>query len=192
MAAERSVFWQPWQGLGMEHLRLVHYEDHIVARGEVLGIAGLAPFRLRYKIKCDLAWHTRKVDLELYDLHGCHDRHLKADGQGNWRDEAHGSLSELAGCLDVDISATPFTNTLALRRLDLQPGENAGLTIAYLTVPELTIRPVSQRYGCNWRAPTGTIVTYEGLFRGFKADLMLDADGLVIDYPETFRRIAPR
>ena len=43
-----------------------------------------------------------------------------------------------------------------------------------------------------WRAPTGALVTYEGLFRGFKADLALDADGLVMDYPETFRRLAPR
>ena len=40
--------------------------------------------------------------------------------------------------------------------------------------------------------PTCRIVTYEGLFRGFKADLPPDAGGLVIDYPETFRRIAPR
>ena len=40
-------------------------------------------------------------------------------------------------------------------------------------------------------APTGAVVTYEGLFHGFKADLALDADGLVIDYTETFRRIAP-
>lgn len=192
MATARSVFWRPWQDQGMEHLRLTYHEDHIVARGEVLGIAALAPFRLRYKIKCDLGWHTRKVDLELYDLHGCHERHVKADGVGNWQDEERGPLSELAGCLDLDISATPFTNTLALRRLDLQPGENAGINVVYVKIPELTFRPVSQRYSCSWRAPTGAIVTYEGLFRGFKADLPLDADGLVIDYPETFRRIAPR
>lgn len=176
----------------MEHLRLTYHEDHIVARGDVLGIAALAPFRLRYKIKCDLGWHTRKVDLELYDLHGCRERHVKADGAGNWQDEERGPLSELAGCLDLDISATPFTNTLALRRLDLQRAENAALTVVHVKVPELTFRPVSQRYSCSWRAPTGAIVTYEGPLRGFKADLPLDADGLVIDYPETFRRIAPR
>jgi hypothetical protein len=34
-------------------------------------------------------------------------------------------------------------------------------------------------------------VTYDGAFRGFKADLPLDADGLVVDYPETFRRVYP-
>ena len=192
MSEARSIFWQPWQGQGMEHLRLSFLEDHIVARGDVMAIAGSQPFRLRYKIKCDSAWHTRKLDLEVHDRHGLRERHVRADGQGNWRDDEQGALTELAGCLDVDISATPFTNTLALRRLDLQQGENASLSVAYVKLPELTFRPVSQRYSCSWRAATGSIVTYEGLFRGFKADLPLDADGLVIDYPETFRRIAPR
>ena len=126
MSGERSVFWQPWQGQGMEHLRLTFLEDHIVARGDVMAIAGSSPFRLRYKIKCDSAWHTRKLELEVHDRHGSRERHIKADGQGNWHDDEHGALTELAGCLDVDISATPFTNTLALRRLDLQPGENAS------------------------------------------------------------------
>jgi len=192
MSSERSIFWAPWDGQGLEHLRLTLDEEEIVGRGIVLGFAGGAPFRLRYKIKCDRHWRTRKVELEIYDIHGVRDRRLRADGKGNWSEQDGEALSELAGCLDVDISATPFTNTLAMRRLDLQPGENAGLTVAYVKLPELTIRPVSQRYSCNWRAPTGAVVTYEGLFRGFKADLALDADGLVMDYPETFRRVAPR
>lgn len=192
MSEERSVFWQPWQDQGMEHLRLSFEADHAVARGDVLGLAGPAPYRLRYKIKCDAQWRTRKIDLELYDAHGLRERHFKCDGQGNWHDAELGELGELGGCQDLDISATPFTNTLAFRRLDMKPGEQVALSVAYVKIPELTLRPVSQRYSCNWRAPTGAIVTYEGLFRGFKADLALDADGLVIDYPETWRRLAPR
>jgi uncharacterized protein len=192
VSAERSVFWQPWEGPGLEHLRLSIADGHIVGRGVVLGMTGSSPFELRYKIRCDTAWRTRKLDLELYDLHGCHERHIRTDGDGNWHEEGRGELTELAGCLDFDISATPFTNTLALRRLDLAPGENAALTVAHVKVPDLTLRPVSQRYSCNWRAATGALVTYEGLFHGFKADLALDADGLVIDYPDTFRRLAPR
>ena len=51
MSGERSIFWQPWQGQGMEHLRLTLDDEEIVARGLVLGFAGGMPFRLRYKIK---------------------------------------------------------------------------------------------------------------------------------------------
>jgi hypothetical protein len=192
MSRERSVFWAPWDGQGMEHLRLLLDDEEIVAKGLVLGFAAGAPFRLRYKIKCDRRWRTRKLEMEVSDLHEPRERKLRSDGEGNWREHEGGHLSELDGCLDVDISATPFTNTLAVRRLDLQPGESSGLCVAYVKVPELTLQAVSQRYTCNWRAATGALVTYEGLFRGFKADLALDADGLVMDYPQTFRRLAPR
>jgi len=176
----------------MEHLRLLLDDEEIVAKGLILGFAAGAPFRLRYKIKCDRHWHTRKLEMEVSDLHGTRERKLRSDGEGNWREHEGGHLSELAGCLDVDISATPFTNTISFRRLDLQPGENAAITVAYIKMPEMTLQPASQRYTCNWRAATGALVTYEGLFRGFKADLALDADGLAMDYPQTFRRLAPR
>jgi uncharacterized protein len=192
VSRERSLFWASWEGQGLEHLRLTLGEDEIVGSGTVLGLADDMPYRLRYKIKCDSCWRLRKLELELHDIHGCRERLLRADGAGNWHEEGGNTLSELAGCLDVDISATPFTNTLAVRRLDLQPGQTAALTVVHVKVPELTLRPVSQRYSCSWRASTGAVVTYEGLFHGFKADLALDADGLVIDYPEAFRRIAPR
>ena len=31
--------------------------------------------------------------------------------------------------------------------------------------------------------------SYEGLFRGYVGELPVDADGLVLDYPGTFRRV---
>ena len=49
------------------------------------------------------------------------DRHvaLRADGAGNWSDGIDSPLSHLNGAIDVDLSASPFTNTLAIRRLSL-------------------------------------------------------------------------
>ena len=45
------------------------------------------------------------------------------------------------GCIDVDIRATPFTNTLPIRRLALQPGESRDLRMAFIDVPGLDVRP---------------------------------------------------
>ena len=39
--------------------------------------------------------------------------------------------------IDVDISATPFTNTLPIRRLGLQPGEFAELDVAFVDAPAM-------------------------------------------------------
>ena len=39
MSRERSIFWGPWDGQGMEHLRLLLDDEEIVAKGLVLGFA---------------------------------------------------------------------------------------------------------------------------------------------------------
>jgi len=188
---DRTLFWAPWRGPGLEHLRLRSADIGYVATGTVLGLADGLPFRLQYKIKCDADWRVRKVLLDCLGPSGSTERLLRATGRGQWKDDSGEILSELDGCNDVDISATPFTNTLAVRRLKLRPGQRAELRVAYLSVPSLQIRPVEQAYTCVEQRPDGMTVTYDGAFRGFKADLPLDADGLVVDYPETFRRVYP-
>jgi len=71
-------------------------------------------------------------------------------------------------------------------------GEQAEIRVAYLPVPELAWRAVAQRYTCLApRGAAGGRYRYEGVFRDFTAELPVDADGLVMDYPETFRRVWP-
>ena len=40
-------------------------------------------------------------------------------------------MAYLVGCKYVDISETPFTNTLVIRRLGLTPGESADISVPY-------------------------------------------------------------
>lgn len=190
--SERSCFWSSAEGPGLEHLRLRLDPLENVAHGLLMGVEGGAPYRLAYKIKWGADWRTRKVTLEVHDGRGMRERMLKSDGRGNWKDETGDPLPELEGCIDVDISASPFTNTLAVRRLDLKPGQSAEIKAAYVALPGLAVRADAQRYSCKARSAQGQTVLYEGLATGFKAELPLDADGLVLDYPGLFRRLAPR
>jgi hypothetical protein len=190
----RTVFWQPVEGAGLEHLRLRAVDAGYVAAGTVMGIAGDTPYRLHYKIKCDDSWNTRKVTLEVHTPAGEAVRTLRSNGLGRWRDDSGAEMPELNGCRDVDISATPFTNTLAIRRANLQPGQGVTLKIVYVNVPGLAIRPAEQRYSCIERTAHGGVYGYESIdmHDGFKAILPVDADGLVLDYPELFKRVWPR
>lgn len=189
---DRTLFWAPWDGPGLEHLRLRAADDvGYVATGTVLGLSEGLPFRLQYKIKTDADWRPRKVLLDCLGPRGGVTRLLRATGRGQWKDDGGEILSELDGCHDVDISATPLTNTLAIRRLKLKAGQRADLRVLHVGVPGLQIRAVDQRYTCVETRPDGATMTYEGLFRNFTADLPLDGDGLVIDYPQTFRRVYP-
>jgi hypothetical protein len=109
---------------------------------------------------------------------------MLSDGAGHWRRADGAPLPELDGCIDPDISMTPFTNTLPIRRLGLGIGDTAEIGVAYVLVPELSLRAAPQRYtrlgDRLWR--------FESLDSGFTADLTVDAEGLVVDYPGLFRR----
>lgn len=191
---DRTVFWTPWSGPGLEHLRLRAADDvGYVANGTVLGLEDGVPFRLQYEIKIDGDWRVRQTILDLHHSGGSRVLTLRTDGRGHWRSDDGGSLTGLDGCFDIDISATPFTNTLPVRRLDLRPGQRADLRMVYVLVPSLGVRAVDQRYTCRDRDERGWTVIFEdrGLFTGFTAELPIDPDGLVIDYPDLFRRIEP-
>jgi hypothetical protein len=188
---DRTVFWAPWDGPGLEHLRLRSADIGYVATGTVLGLSGGLPFRMQYKIKCDSDWHVRKVLLDCLGPEGGRERQLRATGRGQWKDDSGEILPQLDGCHDIDIDVTPFTNTLAVRRLKLKPGQRADLKALYVSVPSLQIRVVEQRYACVEQRADGMVLTYEGLSSNVTADLPLDADGLVIDYPRNFRRVYP-
>ncbi len=96
-------------------------------------------------------------------------------------------MPEFTGCFEVDISTTPFTNTLPIRRVKLETGESVDISVIYFLVPEMTIQRSAQRYT---RLETNLFRFEEkGVFDEFTADLPIDADGLVIDYPELFKRI---
>jgi hypothetical protein len=184
---ESHVWWTPMALPGLEQLHLVENETGVVADGLVLGIEGATSFRLWYQVWTDTTWNVREC---LLQVGGENDQtmHLYTNGQGHWTDAEGGARSSLDGCLDLDISCTPFTNTLPVRRLALTPGESADLLVAYITVPNLSIRPAQQRYTCLSRTASGGLYRYEGVESTFTADLPVDAQGLVVDYPGIWKR----
>ncbi|GAB3644501.1 putative glycolipid-binding domain-containing protein [Glycomyces tarimensis] len=165
--------WTPRQWPGSEHLALRMSGDGITADGIVLAALDEGLTRLAYRIECDRAWATRSV---VIDLHGHARRILTRDERGRWFENG-GERADLDGCVDVDIALTPFSNTLPIRRLGLAPGDAADLRMVYIEpVPEPNIAPTEQRYT---RLESG----YRFESEGFRADLPVDEDGLVTDYP---------
>jgi hypothetical protein len=179
-----TVRWRPEGAEGLEHLDLRPAEGAIVADGVVIGARGGVPYGVRYRLVCDATWVTRRLDLETTDGRGVT---LRADGAGSWTDGDGRALTELAGAIDLDLAGSPFTNTLPIRRsARLATGEAVEFRMAY--VPFDTFRPTvdEQRYRC---LEPGRLYRYEAVDRTFAADLPVDEDGLVTDYPGLFTRI---
>jgi uncharacterized protein len=147
--------------------------------------AGLA--RVSYRLTCDSRWQVTELMTTVTDAASDRTLALSRDPEGHWHADGNRPLPELDGCIDVDINRSPLTNTLPIRRLDLGIGESRDLDVVYVSVPELTVRPVQQRY--TLLTGDGPVYRYES--GSFSADLPVDGDGVVIDYPGLWRRIGP-
>lgn len=187
----QTLAWEARQWSGMEYLRLEQRPAEIVAEGTILMIENDHPLRIGYTIRCDPHWTVRQVAIHAEGADNA-EQQLQADGAGHWSSASGGPLASLDGCIDVDIAATPFTNTLPIRRLALKPGDSAEIKVAYIAIPDLSVNPARQRYTCLEARPDGARYRYESLDSGFTAELRVDADGLVIDYQELWRRLWPR
>ncbi len=185
---DRQLMWTPWEGPGLEHLHLRQEAEGIVADGLIIGLQGERPFRVRYRVTCDEQGRMRGVDLVSL---GADQRqlHLRIDGSGQWTTMHGEALPDLGGCAEVDISATPFTNTLPIRRLALPLGAAADVPVAYIDIADFTVTPVPQRYTRLRAQEDETRYLYQGLLWNFRAELPVDDDGLVTDYPGLFRRV---
>jgi hypothetical protein len=172
------VRWLPDSGAGLQQVSIAPHRNGVRARGVVIG-----PVAFTFTIDCDETWATRRVELvtlggRALTLHG--------DGKGRWRDGRGQRLPRFDGCIDVDLEGSPFTNTLPIRRLDLTP-RSGRVECAMVYVPLATTRPVVDRqvYRC---IAAGSLYGYEAADGSFAAEISVDRDGLVVDYPPLFHR----
>ena len=179
-----TILWQDLETGALDRCRLEAGPDGLRLSGVVLTAAHGTPLDVRYLVETGPGGLTRRVELELDG--GAVRRVLLADGAGRWRWEGGPELAGVAGALDVDLTVTPATNTLPIRRLGLEVGQAAELLMAWVQFPGLEVVGSAQRYQRlapdRWRFSTGD----------FTAELLVDPDGLVLDYGGLFRSLAYR
>ncbi|GGD94546.1 transcriptional regulator [Aureimonas endophytica] len=182
--APRTLRWRPVEGEGLEHLDLRPVTGGIMASAAVIGERGGVPYGARYLILCDESWRVVEFGVSGTDGRGLL---MRSPEPGRWLDSQNRPLPAFDGCLDIDLAATPFTNTLPIRRLGLGPDQGT-VELAMVYVPFDSLEPLvdRQRYTA---LRDGELYRYEAADRSFTADLPLDADGLVLDYPGLFRRV---
>jgi hypothetical protein len=182
MNGRSTVLWRRLDMPGHEVAELARTP----AGWDLSGVALVAddgrPCRLEYRIECDAAWLTRRLQ-----LHG----HLGGvpvtlEVTRNARDEWHANgrpVPQLQGCVDVDLAFSPSTNLLPIRRLGLAVGDHAAVRTAWVRFPTFSLEVLDQVYT---RLGADTY-RYESAGGTFRRDLTVNADGLVTEYPDLWR-----
>jgi hypothetical protein len=168
---------------GLEHLLL----DDRAADGVVLAVDGeRGPFRLTYRLAWDDTWQLREAELVVATDVFTQSLSLRTDGRGHWRHNDGRILGDLDGCIDIDIWPTRFTNSFPIRRQPMTVGERREFRVAWIFGPDLRIEPQPQAY----TRLDERLYLFESLDgSGFSVELSVDEDGVVLDYPDLFRRV---
>jgi hypothetical protein len=186
--ATTDVLWSAWDGRGIEHLRLSVSSAVVRADSLMVSVDEGRPFRARFSLECDAAWRLRRARIEVLG-EPARVLDLKIDN-GRWSDAGTGDALPFDGCVDVDIYPSPFTNTLPIRRLaDAAVGQPIRITAGWVHLPTLTIHAAPQEYTLLEHLETGARWRFRALDSDFTAELQVDAQGLVRDYPQIARRL---
>jgi len=190
----RAIAWQRTDTTGGEY---VGFNDRrgLIGRGVTFS-ADPAVYSCRYELSTDDEWVSTRFEATAEGAGWLRTLRMER-AAGRWRvtTAEQGNLNavvrsapfpgseepgRLTDALDVDLYASPLTNTLPIRRLGLlgQPaGTTRTITAAWILLPSLAVLPLEQTY----------TVLAEGQLRyssnGFTADLDIDEDGLVVRYP---------
>jgi uncharacterized protein len=92
------------------------------------------------------------------------------------------------GAMDVDVAGAVLFNGLPIRRLGLHKESGRHeLPVVYVSLPDLSVRVLNQTYTTVSIGDDSAVVNYDD--GSFTADLTVDENGFVIDYPRLARRI---
>jgi hypothetical protein len=176
---DHSIRWRRLDRPGHEASRLSLRNSQWHLEGTAVFDEGGQACRLDYQVVCDSTWRTMRARVGGWLGGEELAVDVSVDGAGRWWRNGV-ECREVAGCVDIDLSFSPSTNLLPIRRLALEVGEDAPVRAAWVRLPDLRVEPLEQWYRRIGDGKYG----YESAGGRFRADLDVNDAGFVTRYPD--------
>ena len=181
MTVELDLRWQALSWTGLEHCHVNETADGVVVRSSLIGERDGFAFGAFYEIQLEPDWTFRSLTLRRHDGRVLR---LLSNGAGDWKIDGQ-RAPQLEGCVDIDISGSPLTNSLPIRRAKFSANEPQQFDMAWIPLDSLEPFRDTQIY----TRLDDTHFRYAAADRSFTQVLTVDEHGLVVDYPTLFRRV---
>lgn len=175
---DRSVVWRRLDACGADACRFLSAAGGRIVSGTAIFVEDGAAARLDYEVTCGDDWRTRTASVSGWFGSTQVAFSVERTDAAGWRING-APLEGVSGVPDIDLSFTPATNTLTIRRLDLQPDREVGTTVLWLDTSDWMLKPIRQVY----RRKSATVLAYDSPEHGYRADLVIDDFGVVREYP---------
>jgi uncharacterized protein len=180
---QTNILWTGREYYSLENCLISSSDSGVEINSVIVGKYNQTIYRVEYIIRTNQDWET--VFFEVISRQNNISQYFKfeGDGKGNWF--ANGNpFEQFAGCIDIDIPLTPFTNSLPINRLKLRDGDEKEIKVIYIDILEKQAKPVRQKY----LRLSETEYHYENIPNDFEAQITVDQFGFVLDYPSLFVR----
>lgn len=179
----KTLIWQGIAFQSLEYFKLKEENGNYIAASRIIGYYNDSMYTTDYQISIDKDWKTTSflIESEINMIrHTLKGKRIQNEWEIN--DRINPDFKDFNF---IDISLTPFTNTLPINKLKLPENGSEEINVIYIDVLNNVIKPVSQQY----TRMTSDTYHYDNLHTDFKADIVVDEDGLVISYPGLFEKI---
>lgn len=130
--------WSAYDRQGGETLSLRFENEAWTAEGLITGLD------VQYVFRLTATWQLQQMllfrDMDEPDLW------LANDGRGLWGEVNGAVRRELGGCSDIDVLCSPFTRTMAIRRLHLGIGQSTNVESITVDTETLSVQRARLEY----------------------------------------------
>jgi hypothetical protein len=180
---QKNILWTGIEYHSLENCILTVTDKGAEISSSIIGIYANELYKIDYRISTNPQWEATFCEIKSQLHNTVEIIDLRKEGKESWY--VNGLPAErFDGCVDIDISLTPFTNTLPINRLDLPEKEDAQIKVLYVDVLGRKMMPVLQKY----TKLSSTDYKYENVPNDFESVISVDDLGLVVKYPGLFTR----
>jgi hypothetical protein len=181
----RPILWRRLDVPGHDAASLRQAETGAELRGMAVFHDEGGPTALHYNVRCDNEWRTTEATVDGWCGARTVELRVRRTQAGSWTLNGV-PCPAVAGCIDLDLSFTPATNLLPLRRLDLAVDQAAEVRSAWLEWPAAVLTPLIQHYARRSVAEYDYEADLPGTAK-FVGVLRVEPRGWVLDYAELWQ-----
>jgi hypothetical protein len=180
---QKEIFWKGLQHSSFEKCVVKTTGEKTEVTSSIWGIFREIVYRVGYEIRVNQHWQTEYFNIQSEVSRVEKKFTYESDGMGNWKVDGV-PVDAFKACIDIDISLTPFTNSLPINRLHLSRQQEKKINVIYIDILEQRISAMAQKY----TRVSDFEYKYENVPNDFEAILTVDEFGLVVAYPGLFAR----
>ena len=184
---QTNILWTGIAYHSLENCVLTNSDESIDVNSVIVGTHDDKIYRVDYSIKINRNWESFFVEVKAQLSDKKEEINYHSDGRGNWTKNGV-PVNESKGCIDIDISLTPFTNSLPINRLQWELNKPQQIKVLFFDILSQEIIPVQQRY----TKLSNSEYKFENVPNDFEAIITVDESGMVVNYPELFVRTEER